>query len=359
MNAWPEYLKLAVRLVRRKSLNYLIFYVTAACDSRCRMCFNWAYEKRLGKEKELSINEIDAFSSKLGSLAYVTLGGGEPFLRQDLAEICKIFLRNNDVMVLSIPTNALHPEKIRNLVEEVFSENRCVILRISLSLDGVGAEHDEIRGVPGNFEKLLESYSVLANLREKNPNLEILVNTTFSKFNQEKMSEIYNYVKENMYVDMFGVTLIRGSPREKEATNISPEKYIEFVSFLEKEYKKKKFRLTHPFEKLLQATPILTRRIITDTLQKNTSLFKCHALRDFTVIDSFGDIYACEMLNSKIGNLRKEDYNLKKILKSEKAQKMRKKIKEENCYCTWECAIQNSIIYDLKKYPWIIYNTIT
>lgn len=65
------------------------------------------------------------------------------------------------------------------------------------------------------------------------------------------------------------------------------------------------------------------------------------------------------MLNSKIGNLRKEDYNLKKILKSEKAQKMRKKIKEENFYCTWECAIQNSIIYDLKKYPWIIYNTIT
>ena len=32
---------------------------------------------------------------------------------------------------------------------------------INLSLDGVGADHDTIRGVPGNYVKLRESYAAL------------------------------------------------------------------------------------------------------------------------------------------------------------------------------------------------------
>ena len=354
MNSLGRYLKLGLRLARRNTLNYLIFYVTAACDSRCRMCFNWKQEGRLGKEKELSLEEIDAFTKKLGPLAYVTLGGGEPFLREDLAEICKTFIRNNDALVISIPTNALHPDRIRKLVEDVYATGTDVVLRISLSLDGIGKDHDNIRGVPGNFERLLDSHKVLISLRKKYPNLEVLVNTTFSKYNQDKLFEIYDYVKKNLDVDMHGITFIRGKPRENDAADVSPEKYAEFVGFLEEEFKKKQFRLAHPFEKLLQATPVLTRRIIVDTLKKNKRLFTCHALRDFAVIDSFGDVYACEILESGIGNLRQENYDLKKILKTEKAKNTRKKIKDENCHCTWECAIQDSIINNPLAYPRIL-----
>ena len=40
-------------------------------------------------------------------------------------------------------------------------------LKISISIDGVGKEHDKLRGVEGNYVRVIESDKVLRKLRSK------------------------------------------------------------------------------------------------------------------------------------------------------------------------------------------------
>ena len=90
--------------------NYVIFHVTSLCNSKCITCFNW---KNLNKKDELTLSEIEKVSGHMQHIEYLTLGGGEPFLRKDLPDICRIFYTNNGVGAFSIPTNALSPDVIR------------------------------------------------------------------------------------------------------------------------------------------------------------------------------------------------------------------------------------------------------
>src|SRR5260370_35181223 len=52
---------------------------------------------------------------------------------------------------------------------------------INLSLDGIGARHDELRGVRGNYTKLCATYAGLRQLRA--PNLTIGIHTVVSRLN--------------------------------------------------------------------------------------------------------------------------------------------------------------------------------
>ena len=55
----------------------------------------------------------------------------------------------------------------------VLDENRKTTLIINLSLDSLGSEHDEIRGVKGNFECVIETYKRLETLRSTHPCLKL------------------------------------------------------------------------------------------------------------------------------------------------------------------------------------------
>ena len=68
----------------------LIFQATNKCNSKCLMCFKWQeLNKSLGKE--LSISDIEHITKQLPNLSSVVIGGGEPFLRDDLPDICRLF----------------------------------------------------------------------------------------------------------------------------------------------------------------------------------------------------------------------------------------------------------------------------
>ena len=40
-----------------------------------------------------------------------------------------------------------------------------VQLTVKMSLDGIDKDHDKIRGVKGNFKKLLQTHDILINIR--------------------------------------------------------------------------------------------------------------------------------------------------------------------------------------------------
>lgn len=324
---------------------YLIFFVTARCNSRCRMCFYW---KNLAqKQNELTLNEINLITKKAGKILHVSLSGGEPFLRDDIERICYLFYKNNQTRFITIPTNGLLPSKIAEKTEQIINSCRKANISVDLSLDGVGKVHDNIRGVPGNFEKLLETYNLLNQLKKKYSNLKIQINTVVSSFNKDNIEELVPFVKANLKNDGHAITLARGDTREAKAKEVS-------VALLRKVYSLRPKRKGSFFQKMLEARAGLVKKFTLRILEENRMPLSCLAGKKMIIITETGMVYPCEILNMSFGDLRKNSYNIRKLLNTKRARKILKHIKDKKCYCTFECAISNSILYDFKTYPALI-----
>ena len=123
---------------------------------------------------------------------HITFTGGEPFLRHDLDEMVISAYKHCRPSVITIPTNGLLTDRIVGRVDRICRECPTSQIGINLSLDGVGEEHDDIRGVPGNWDKSMATWKKLKELQKSRPNLVLTVHTVVSRFNQDRFREIYN-----------------------------------------------------------------------------------------------------------------------------------------------------------------------
>jgi len=337
--------------------SYVVFHITGLCDSRCKMCFNWRNISKKRLKEELTLDEIKKISQSFKDITYLTLGGGEPFLRKDIFEIVETFYDNNHIQFLSIPTNALRPKVVFAQTKKILDYCKDTIIKLSLSLDGINRDHDKIRGVKGNFKKLVETHDLLQQLNVY-PNFELNIGTTFSHYNQDKMIKIYEFVKNNFNINLHQFTYARGLTREAIAKNVSPKKYQEFIHYLENDYKKSKGR--KKLLRLFTALSVITRRkVLKEVLNQKSGKkrsFNCVAGKYTIHIDQVGMVYPCEYLYKSIGNLRDYNYDIKKMLKLDKSKELLKLIKKKKCTCTWECVIQDGLIYEPSSYMKILKN---
>ncbi|NLP04520.1 radical SAM protein [Candidatus Fermentibacteria bacterium] len=171
----------------------LTFSITRRCQSRCRTCSIW----KAPPLDELSLAEIGDIFREIGWTYFFNVSGGEPFLRDDLPGIVGLACRHLDPAVIHIPTNALLPERIEAMTAEMLDiiarEAPGAALTIKPSFDGVGDLHDEIRGVPGNFSRLLDTLERLKDLRERHPELHVGVGTVISRDNAGRLGEIIEF----------------------------------------------------------------------------------------------------------------------------------------------------------------------
>lgn len=346
-----DYLKLPRMFLNRGMPSYLIFFITPHCNSKCKTCFYWRNIEAAKKREVLTLGEIDKITKGMGYLEHVTLSGGEPFLRKDIVEICQIFAKNNDVRYISIPTNGLQPEFSEKKVREILSKCPHSFLKLTLSLDGIGKKHDYIRGVEGNFKKFMETYGRMMNVKKEFKNMEIVVNTCFSKYNEDDIGEIHEFVKNKLKIDQHPITLARGDTREKAAKDVSTEKYRKMLEGIEKEYEQQEHRSKYPFKNLFHAMMLYCRRIVLRTITEKKAIMPCQVGEHLLVIYDNGDVYPCELLDKKMGNLRETGYSLRKILKSDQSREILRHIKKTKCFCTWECHIHNDMIFNKRAWP--------
>ena len=76
----------------------------------------------------------------------VVVTGGEPLLRPDLEQCGKAFYDMEFPWGMVTNGFAMTPEKFRRLL-------RAGLRSMTVSLDGLGDDHDWMRGVPGSFER--------------------------------------------------------------------------------------------------------------------------------------------------------------------------------------------------------------
>ena len=132
--------------------------VTNNCNSRCVTCDYWQHKFR----NELTLDEMRTVLGDLRSLGVVEVmfTGGEPTIRPELPD-CIEAARAVGFEGIGLTTNGLsiNPDKINRLIDGGLTE-------IILSLEGLES-HDEIRGVPGNTEKIVKHLAFLRTARHR------------------------------------------------------------------------------------------------------------------------------------------------------------------------------------------------
>ena len=150
---------------------YLIFFVTNNCNAKCNHCF---YSEQLNQSQKnlLTLDQVKDFSKQLDKIVWLAISGGEPFLRNDLEEIYKLFCDNNKIEDLNLPTNGVLTDVIYEKTKNMLNSRKIKNFNIVLSLDGTKDIHNEIRGI-NCYDNVFNTYNKLIALSDvlKNDNM--------------------------------------------------------------------------------------------------------------------------------------------------------------------------------------------
>ncbi len=321
----------------------LTFSVTAACQSRCKTCNIgnvYLANPRIAKDN-LSLEEIEKTFKSLGHIYFFNVSGGEPFMRKDLAEIIRLACIHLKPRLIHIPTNALAPKfigKTTRKILEYMGEHLPASVPISIkpSIDGIGAMHDYVRGIDGNFEKLEKTIDVLLEIRRENPRLHVDLGTVISNLNIHHLDDIEDWVHAR------GIESYRHEIAEQRAEfhNLGdpitppPEVYEEltgrFKNMVIQNIKNKAF-LTRTTE----AVRVTYYEIAVEILKQKRQVSPCYGGISNIHLNYNGEIWPCCVLGGEqaLGRVRDTNYDMQSILRSVQAKKARKYIADGNCAC--------------------------
>lgn len=345
----------SIFLSRIKKQPYkLNFAITSACNSRCKTCNVWqAFQKNPQVIKNnLSLGEIKLiFKNFSPHLTWLSLSGGEPFLRKDLVAICQAALENiPNLGLISIPSNGLLEKIIIKQTKKILSLPIKNIF-LNFSLDGPEAIHDKIRGVKGGYKKTWSAYQKILNLSKKHPKLHVNLETTISKFNLSFLEKFFtDLVKKGHKIT---ITLAHTGYLYKNVDgnsnftqlNHDGEKLKRIIKIVEKG--------------LSRASPVnLIEKIYLEKIPKfyqkpKEQPLPCIALKSSFALDAQGNITPCFMWGKILGNIRDYDYNFKKFWQEnlKEIKEVRKLIVKEKCPNCWTpCEAYQSIIGSLPIY---------
>ena len=151
--------------VRSPALPYKVTFVaTYHCNFRCEMCNIWQKKS----VNEMTPEEVGLFFDRWPQFRWVHLTGGELFMRRDLDDLVAAIQKNcRSLFLLNFPTTGWFGDKTVSLVERTLARG-VGRLMVTISIDGPKALHEEMRGLPGSFDKGLETFRRLRGIRASN-----------------------------------------------------------------------------------------------------------------------------------------------------------------------------------------------
>jgi MoaA/NifB/PqqE/SkfB family radical SAM enzyme len=296
------------------------------CNSRCLTCNIW-----MKREDELTIDEWDRVFRSLGRAPFwFTVSGGEPFMFRDLVPLCLSLYEHCRPGIINIPTNSLMHSIIPAKVEEICRGCPDASVIVNLSLDGVGAKHDRIRGIAGNFEKFEKNFAALKAL--KLPNLTVGVHSVISRFNVDDAAELFEYalgIEPDAYI-----TEVAEQRVELDTVGVPitppPEKYAAAIEGLIDRLERRRFA---GISRVTEAFRVEYYRLVKRILVEETQVIPCFAGWASAQIYANGEVWPCCVRADNLMNLRDAGYDFRRVWFSAEAERVRASIRARECHC--------------------------
>ena len=328
----------------RRKLKHLIVHVTNHCNFRCQHCFvDFETNKR-----DLPKETYFALAKEAGTLFWLDIGGGEPFIRKDLAEIVGAF---HSPKIVHIPSNGSLPDQMVRQIADMQRLQPDSEIVIGLSLDGMEATHDRLRGEPGNYQQVWKTFE---KIRELGGKISIKITTVISNMNFGEILPLMREVLEHR-ADFHSVILLRGKPPNPEMQlppiaelrRIGPEIFelLNGYSYGRSAISAHVLRNYHRY----------LWNVSLATLDQQTQVIPCYAGRSHMVVWGDGNVSACEMLGP-VGNLREQSFG--EILAGEAHREQVRSIRNKECHCTHNCAMLTSILFNPASLPHLAHQTV-
>lgn len=303
--------------------------VTCRCNSRCRTCR--IYEKKV---REFTLEEFDRSFSSIGKgVFWITMSGGEPFLRKDFGDICKQAYVRCRPRILNIPTNGFLTDVIVEKVEQIARGAPDAQIIVNVSLDEVGEKHDEIRNAAGNFTKAVETFEKLKGLKAgRCPNLNVGIHTVISRYNVAGFPEIYeelSKLKPDAYITEIAEERAELGTIGEDITP-SAATYSRAIDYLCGRIREDESR---GISGVTQAFRLQYYRMVKRVLVEERQILPCYAGWLSAQIAVDGDVWACCVKGESMGNLREVDYDFGKVWFSKRAEAIRNDVREGECFC--------------------------
>ncbi|MCD6497202.1 MAG: radical SAM protein [Deltaproteobacteria bacterium] len=330
------------------------YSVTAACQSRCKTCrigeLFAAHPER--SNDDLTLEEIETVFASMGRIYFFNVSGGEPFLRKDLPEIIELACHYLKPGIVHIPTNGIATKRVVEGTERILTimEQSCpaVPLTVKPSIDGVGERHDEIRGFPGNWKRLLATIEGLKKLEARFPNFHLELGTVISRFNLDHLDEIAAFVRSA------GVQSYRNEIAEQRAEFFNKEDPItpdaatyerliaEFSRRIREDTGSKR-----PLAKMTESFRLEYYDLVVRILRETRQVIPCFAGISNVHINYDGEVWPCCVLgyDKPMGRLRESGLDFQRIWHSHQAREVRRFIASDGCACPLANQAYSNILY--------------
>lgn len=331
--------------------SYVIFFVTAVCNARCKHCFYWEEIGSANARTELSLDEIKKIAKSMPRLIYLSIGGGEPFLRSDLAQVVEAFYVDSGLLYCNIVTNGFYTERTMKVIAYLNEHCPRLKLKIQVSLDDFEKAHDEYRKVPGIFNKALDSLKRMSvEVRAENPRFNLDVATCLTRSNKDHATKLHDDLRERVEFDYYQFLYPRGNAEFEEEKEVTADEFEAAMDHVEK----RDIRRNH--NPILAAVNKVAKAGILRFLRTAEHPWDCLAGKKFISITEKGMLQPCEVLHqmtpdydSDIGKLSDFDFDVRKALAAEKGREVVDYIKDTKCRCSFECAANCNVVFSKKR----------
>jgi MoaA/NifB/PqqE/SkfB family radical SAM enzyme len=296
------------------------------------MCNVWHNPTKPGEE--ITIKDIEKIPS---GLKFINITGGEPFIRQDIAEIIEVIRPKTKRIVIS--TNGFFTERIVELCKKYPD------LGIRISIEGLQETNDAIRGIPGGFDRGFSTLRILQKMGIKDLGLAM----TVQDMNCKDLIPLYELSNAVDYE--FATAALHNSHYFHKWDNVIKNKDMvcnEFsklvAELLNSKSIKKWFRAYFNYG-------------LINYIYGGKRFLRCEMGDEACFLDPFGDVLACNGMDVKVsmGNIKEQSFD--EIWNSEQADKVRDIVKT----CNKQCWMVGSAAPVMKKYIhipllWILKN---
>ena len=301
----------------------------------CKMCNIWDNPTKPSEEFKPELLK------KLPKMRAVNITGGEPFVREDIAEIVEILLTKTDRIVFS--TSGWFSDRIIEMAK------RFPDVGYRISLEGLSCKNDELRGRQTGFDKGLATLLELRRMGIK----DIGFGITVSNNNSKDMLDLYELSK-NLGMQ-FATASFHNSFYFHKYDNLVTNKqevcgnFDELIQRLMKEHHPKSW-----------ARAFFNLGLI-NYINGGRRMLPCEAGSENFFLDPFGNILPCNGMEEScwygtMGNLN-DAASFEEIWNSPQAAEIRDKV----AHCPKNCWMIGSVSPVMKKYikdiaPWIVKN---